>query len=111
MRDPPSTRHRNPDAPRAPNGRHHGNGGGHSRRLTGSAAVELAKAHLLELTGQPAESVSSLGRTREGWRITLEIPRTTDILASYVVGLDDEGELMSYERVARYYRNEVRSEQ
>jgi len=71
---------------------------------------------LLDLTGQPCESVSSLSRTHDGWRIALEvvelerIPRTTDILASYVVELDDEGELMGYERVHRYYRNEVNGE-
>jgi hypothetical protein len=93
------------------------NGGGRARHLSGAAAVEQAKAHLLDLTGQVAESVSSLSRSRDGWRIALEvvelerIPRTTDILASYVITLDEEGELMSYERVHRYYRNEVTGEQ
>ena len=99
--------------------RHHDGDSGRAprrRRLSGSAAVEQAKAQLLDLTGQQAESVSSLSRTRDGWRVALEIveleriPRTTDILASYVVELDDEGELMGYERVHRYYRNEVSGE-
>jgi hypothetical protein len=87
------------------------------RRLSGTAAVEQAKVHLLELTGQQPESVSALSRSRDGWRITLEvvelerIPRTTDILGTYVVELDDEGELMSYVRTQRYYRNEVGGEQ
>jgi hypothetical protein len=99
------------------------NGNGHShehnhrapRRISGSAAVEYAKAHLMELTAQPCEAVSSLSRTRDGWRVALEvvelerIPRTTDILATYVVELDNEGDLMGYERVHRYYRNEVSS--
>jgi hypothetical protein len=90
---------------------------GRPRRLSGTAAVDRAKAHLLELTGQEPEAVSSLSRSREGWRVTLEvvelerIPRTTDILGTYVVELDDDGELMSYVRTQRYYRNEVGGEQ
>ena len=97
------------------NGNGHGHGHPAPRRISGSAAVEYAKAHLMELTAQPCEAVSSLSRTRDGWRVALEvvelerIPRTTDILASYVVDLDNEGELMGYERVHRYYRNEVSS--
>ena len=106
---------------REPTIRKASNGGAKSesrpRRLSGAAAVEQAKAHLLELTSQQPESVSSLSRSRDGWRITLEvvelerIPRTTDILGTYLVELDDEGELMSYVRTQRYYRNEVGGEQ
>lgn len=85
-------------------------------RLPGPVAVEEAKAQIMDLTGQPCESVSALSRTRDGWQIVLEvvelerIPRTTDIMASYLVELDDNGELMRYERVGRYYRNEVSGE-
>jgi len=39
------------------------------------------------------------------------IPRTTDILASYAVDLDQQGELLAYERVHRYYRNDVDGDQ
>lgn len=74
--------------------------------------MAAAKAILVELTGHPCESVSSLNRRQDGgWNVTLEIveleriPQTTDILASYVVELDDRGELLSYQRVNRYYRN------
>ena len=90
-----------------------GSKAGRARRMSGSAAVEYAKAHLADLTGLPCEAVSSLNRSREGWRVVLEvvelerIPRTTDILASYAVELDEEGELMGYERIHRYYRNDV----
>jgi hypothetical protein len=86
------------------------------RRLSGSAAAEYAKAHLLDLTGESCEAISSLMRTREGWRVVLEIveleriPRTTDILASYRIDLDEEGDLMGYERIRRYSRNDVDGE-
>ena len=85
--------------------------------LSGSAAVEHAKAHLLEMTGRECETVSSLSRTGDGWLIKLEIveleriPQSTDILATYQVELDGQGELMGYERVARYYRNQASAEE
>jgi hypothetical protein len=81
--------------------------------LRGPAAARRAREHLEELTGRPVESVSGLSRTREGWDVVLEIvelervPPTTDVLASYVVGLDEDGELIGYERVNRYYRNQA----
>ena len=84
---------------------------GRQKRLSGTRAAQLAQAHLQELTGQVSESVSGLSRTPDGWVITVEVvelervPRTTDILASYRVELDEDGDLMGYERVSRYYRN------
>jgi len=94
--------------------RHDGNGHTHRPRpKAGLAIVERAKAHLSELIGRPSEGVSSMTRTRDGWRVVVEvvelerIPRTTDILASYLVELDEDGELMSYQRLNRYYRNDV----
>jgi len=83
------------------------------RRMSGASLVDRAKAQVTELTGHECEAVSSLTRTPDGWRIVVEvvelerIPRTTDILASYVVELDRDGELMSYQRTHRYYRNDV----
>jgi len=84
--------------------------------MTGSQAVQHARQHLSELTGKQCESVSSLIRRPDGWNVTLEvvemerIPQTTDIMASYLIELDDEGELLRYERVARYYRNQASGE-
>jgi hypothetical protein len=84
--------------------------------MSGSVAVADAKTHLVDLTGQPCEAVSALHRTRDGWRVVLEvlelerIPRTTDILASYEVDLDETGDLLGYQRIHRYYRNDVDSE-
>lgn len=48
--------------------------------------------------------VSSVARTEEGWRVTLElleraaIPDTMDLLGVYEVRLDHEGALIGYER-------------
>ena len=97
------------------NGRSNGSSGhgSHGSRLSGPRAVQAAKENLEALTNQPVESVSGLVRTREGWAVTLEVvelervPRSTDLLASYRVEVDNEGDLMGYERVARYYRNQA----
>ena len=76
-------------------------------------AVQAAREQLRQLSGTDAETVSSFGRTRDGWRVTLEvvevrrIPETTDVLASYAVELDDDGKLVAYERVRRYQRSEA----
>jgi hypothetical protein len=100
-------------------GRGQSDGAGHRSghgRVSGGKAVQSAKAYLEELTGHPGESVSGLVRTREGWAVTVEVvelervPRSTDLLASYRVEIDNEGELMGYERVHRYYRNQPGSE-
>jgi len=34
------------------------------------------------------------------------VPRSTDIVASYDVEVDADGELVGYERINRYYRNQ-----
>jgi len=65
------------------------------------------------LIERPCEAVSGLQRRPDGWTVVLEVvelervPPTTDILATYRVDLDEEGELMGYERVNRYYRNQA----
>ena len=76
-------------------------------------AIQSAREQLRQLFGAEPESVSSFGRTRDGWRVTLEvvevrrIPETTDVLASYEVELDGGGDLIAFERVRRYQRSET----
>jgi len=69
-----------------------------------------AREQLRELQGREAESVTALERIDDGWRVTCEvveverIPNSTDVLATYVLELDGDGELITFERVRRYYR-------
>ncbi|MEU3725415.1 gas vesicle protein [Streptomyces sp. NPDC031705] len=84
------------------------------RRVTGAAAaMRLASEQLSELLGRVPESVSSLRPTEEGWEAQVEvlelerIPDTTSVLASYKVTIDEEGELISYERTRRYSRGMI----
>lgn len=85
-----------------------------ARGLSAAQAMDRARSIFCELTGAQVETVSSVERTRDGWRLVLEIvelqriPATTDILAQYVVNLDSHGELLGYSRVSRHFRSDVR---
>jgi len=86
------------------------------REREGSAPAKVrsvatrAREQLRELHGRDAESVTALERIADGWRVTLEVvevqrvPDSTDVLATFVVELDDDGDLIAYERLRRYYR-------
>lgn len=86
-----------------------------ARRGTPGAAtaMRLAAQQLSELLGRPPESVSALKPTEDGWEAQVEvlelerIPDTTSVLASYKVTIDEEGELISYERTRRYSRGMI----
>ena len=75
--------------------------------------VRMAKQQLSELTGLEPDTVSGLRHEDDGWHVTVEmidlerIPNSTDVLDSYDVVLDDDGKLLHYERIKRYYRGEA----
>jgi Gas vesicle synthesis protein GvpO len=75
--------------------------------------IERARSHLRELFGEEPESVSGISSSNGTWTVALEvvevrrIPETTDVLASYDVALDDEGDLVRLERRRRYFRSQV----
>lgn len=72
-----------------------------------------AKQQLTMLTGLKADTVSSLNHDDQGWHITADlielkrIPESNDVLGTYVVLLDDLGNLIRYERTRRYVRNQT----
>jgi hypothetical protein len=74
-------------------------------KVAGKAAQQLAA-----LTGREPEAVIGIRRTEDGWEVELEvvesrrIPDSTDILATYRVETDEQGDLMGYQRVRRYVR-------
>ena len=61
-----------------------------------------ARELLRSVRGVEAESVSGIGRTPHGWKVTLEvvelrrIPESTDVLASYEVELDGDGDFLGF---------------
>jgi hypothetical protein len=75
-----------------------------------------ARAQVEELTGRPVEGVSGIERDPDGWRVMLEvtelprIPESTSLMATYEAIVDDEGNLLQYNRSRRYYRNHADEE-
>ena len=84
--------------------------------ITGIEIAQRAKEQLSQLTGLRSDTVSSLRKEADGWHVTVEliemrrIPDSTDVLGSYSVLLDDEGNLVSYQRTRRYHRGQVADE-
>jgi hypothetical protein len=80
---------------------------------TGPKIAQQAREQLAQLTGLKPDTVSAFNKDDQGWHVTVEfvelkrIPEATDVLASYQALLDDEGNLLSYQRTRRYYRGEV----
>ena len=83
-----------------------------SRMSARDLALE-AKATIKDMTGLDPETVSGLQWDGETWLVSVEvcelskIPNTTDIMAGYVVQLDDSGGLLGYKRDRRYLRGEA----
>ena len=87
--------------------------GGTSNKKRAADVVREARKQLTELTGRQAEAVLGIERDEdEGWQVTLEVlelqrvPSTTDLLGCYVVHVDDQGELVEYQRTRRYMRGQ-----
>jgi len=77
------------------------------------SAMKVARAaaeQLTELTGRRPEVVVGVERNDDGWQVELEvvesrrIPDSTDILATYRVQTDENGEMLGYYRAQRYVR-------
>ena len=66
-----------------------------------------------ELIGRPVEAVTGMEKNGREWTVTLEvvelerIPNTTDVLGSYEVTVDKDGELTGTRRTRRFYRSEA----
>jgi hypothetical protein len=80
------------------------------------SARELSLAALTtvqDLTGYEPEAVTGLEWDGEDWKVTVDvlelsrIPKTTDILATYEVHLDENGTLRGYKRTNRFTRSET----
>ncbi len=83
--------------------------------LSGREAIARVRREFPQLLGKPIESVLGLERDEDGdgWKVTVQvvelsrIPSTTDVLGSYAVMLDRDGEVTGYRRSRRYHRNQA----
>jgi hypothetical protein len=91
----------------------HGDGGAGAPLGRVGKLVRGAAQQLEQLVGAEAEGVSAMRRADDGWVMTLEVvevrrvPNSTDVLASYEVRVDDDGEIVDFERGRRYRRGQV----
>jgi hypothetical protein len=124
-RHPPDDEAQNGDEPRQEEKQTQENGQSGERTrakrepLRGASGDEIAEIAtqarelLRSVRGVEAESVSGIGRTPNGWKVTLEvvelrrIPESTDVLASYEVELDGGGDFLGFERGRRYSRSQA----
>ena len=83
---------------------------GSRKRMPAAQAVEAGLRGLVDLIGKNPEGVTSIEPTEDGWLIGVEViedqrvPSSADILAVYEAELDQDGDLLSYRRTARYSR-------
>jgi hypothetical protein len=79
-------------------------------RLSARELSLAAVTTVAELTGYEPEAVTGLEWDGDMWQVSVDvveltrIPRTTDILATYVVQLDESGTIRSYRRTHRFQR-------
>jgi hypothetical protein len=87
------------------------------RKANIAEIAQRARRQLAELTGRPPEAVLGVERDDGGWKVEVEtlelqrVPSTTDLLASYVLKLDDDGDLVEYHRGRRYMRGQPDEDQ
>jgi hypothetical protein len=85
-------------------------------RLSANELGQAALSTVEELTGYPTEAVTGLEWDGEFWQVTVDvlelarIPSTTDVLASYLVQLDESGTLRGYRRTSRFQRGHASGE-
>jgi Gas vesicle synthesis protein GvpO len=81
-------------------------------RRNGMPLREVAENAVCEFTslfGQPAYRVTGVRRSDDdGWSVLVDvvelerIPQSTSLLATYRVDVDNEGQLVSYQRLRRF---------
>ncbi len=81
--------------------------------MRGMDIARQVKLQLAQVTGLEALTVSGLSRDEQGWHASVDmielkrLPDAADVLATYETVADDEGNLLSYQRLRRYLRGQV----
>jgi hypothetical protein len=81
--------------------------------VTSIEIAQRAKEQIAGITGLTLDTVSGIIQNEQGWHVTLEfvelkrIPEGNDLLATYETLLNDEGELIRYQRNRRYRRDQT----
>jgi len=77
--------------------------------------IEKAKKQLADLTGFKEPAGVGLKKEKEGWAITVEIiekksiPEGMDVVGTYEVKVDKDGEILGYEKIAMRKKSDTES--
>ena len=77
-----------------------------------TAMLTQTKQQMAAITGLTAETVARFDREDEGWCVAIDmvehraIPRTNDLLASFEVKLDADGNVRTWKRTCRFLRSQ-----
>lgn len=81
--------------------------------MTGLQIANKAKEQITALTGLKADTVSAFKKNPEGYQVDVEmlemahVPNNLDLLATYEIQLDAQGNMISYRRTRRYHRGDT----
>jgi hypothetical protein len=84
--------------------------------MNANQVVEKARKEFIGLGKKPADGITGLSKTKEGWSILLEalerkaIPDTMDVLGLYEIRMDDDGHLLGLDRKKLRKRGETKEE-
>jgi len=84
--------------------------------MNANEVIKKAQEEFVRLGKKPADGVTGLSKTEEGWTILLEalerkaIPDTMDVLGLYELHLDNKGKLLGLERKRLRKRGETKED-
>ena len=87
--------------------------GSNDGRLSAAELGQAALTTVQEMTGYKPEAITGLEWDGEFWDVSVDVlelsrvPNTTDVIASYVVQLDERGTLRGLKRARRFVRGQA----
>ena len=84
-----------------------------NERMSARDLTRAARRTVEELTEYRTEAVTAFQWDGETWLVSVDVlevervPNTTDVMATYVVQLDDKGGLLGYKRERRFLRGQA----
>jgi hypothetical protein len=84
--------------------------------MNANEVINKAQEEFVRLGKTPANGITGLSKTEEGWAILLEalerkaIPDTMDVLGLYELRLDNEGKLLGLDRKKLRKRGETKED-
>ena len=84
--------------------------------MNANEVIEKARKEFVSVGKKPADGITGLSKTEEGWSILMEalerkaIPDTMDVLGLYELRLDNEGHLLSLDRKKLRKRGETQED-